>query len=68
MDPATPKRMREIRMGWNIVGRENLVGHPIQGGVWQPDNPENRNALEIIIEAGNWAYGPGTHWLEERDA
>lgn len=60
--------MTEIRVCWSIEGREDLTGRPIQGGLWSPDTPENRRDYEIIVEAGNNAYGPGTHWLEEREA
>jgi hypothetical protein len=60
--------MNEIRLAWSIVGRENLVNEPIQGGLWTPDNPEIRKELTIIMESGNEAYGPDTHWIEEREA
>lgn len=60
--------MNEIRLAWSIVGRENLVNEPIQGGLWTPDNPEIRKELTIIMESGNKAYGPDTHWIEEREA
>lgn len=60
--------MNEIRLAWNIVGRENLVNEPIEGGLWTPDNPEIRQELTIIMESGNEAYGPDTHWIEEREA
>jgi len=58
----------EIRVRWNIVGRVNLIGEEILGGVWALDTPENRKDYEIIVEVGNDVYGPGTHWLEEREA
>ncbi len=35
---------------------------------WTPDNPEIRQELTIIMESGNEAYGPDTHWIEEREA
>ena len=60
--------MREIRLCWSIEGRENIVNEPIQGGLWMPMNEENANALQIICEEGNNAYGDGTHWIEEREA
>lgn len=60
--------MKEIRLAWNVVGRENQIGEPIMAGVWHPDTPENRRDLEIMAEAGNDAYGPGSHWIEEREA
>lgn len=60
--------MKEIRLAWSIVGRENLIDEPIQDGLWCPDIPQNRLDLTIIMESGNEAYGPDTHWLEEREA
>jgi hypothetical protein len=62
------KKLTEIRLGWNVVGRRARANQPIQGGLWQPDTTENRKALTIIAESGNEAYGPGTHWVEERTA
>ena len=60
--------MTEIRVRWNIVGRVNQVGEEIFGGVWTPDSPEARRDYETIVEVGNEVYGPGSHWLEEREA
>jgi hypothetical protein len=60
--------MNEIRLAWNIVGRENLVNEPIQAGLWSPDTPRNREELTIIMELGNEAYGPNTHWIDQREA
>jgi len=47
--------MNEIRLVWSIVGRENLVNEPIQGGLWTPDNPEICQELTIIMGSGNEA-------------
>jgi hypothetical protein len=60
--------MIEIRLCWDVVGRENLVGEPIDGGTWCTDTPENRKTLETIEEAGNEVYGEFSHWIEEREA
>lgn len=60
--------MQEIRLRWNVVGRENIIDEPIQAGVWFPDNAANRRDLEIIAESGNEAYEEGSHWIEEREA
>lgn len=65
---APTATMKEIRLRWSIVGRESIIDEPIQAGLWFPDTPENRRDLEIIAEAGNHTYGPGTHWIEEREA
>lgn len=68
LDSAPTKRMMEIRLAWSIVGRTDPTGRPIQAGLWQPDNAENRRTLQVIADSGNEAYGPGTHWIEEREA
>ena len=60
--------MTEIRVRWNIVGRENRIYEEIFGGVWAPDTPENRQDYKTIVEVGCEVYGPGSHWLEEREA
>lgn len=60
--------MMEIRVGWVFGLHETEAGEPKDGGTWFPDNETNRRELEIIVEAGNEACGPATHWLEERQA
>jgi hypothetical protein len=62
------KVMKEIRLCWSVIGRENIVGEEIQNGLWHPDTPDVRRDLELIRDAGNETYGPGTHWIEEREA
>ena len=59
--PLTFKRAWEIRVGWNVIGRKNTMGRPIQGGVWFPDNTANRTELAAIVAAGNASYGPRSH-------
>jgi hypothetical protein len=61
-------KLKEIRLAWSISGRMSIIFVPINAGLWHPDNVENRANLEIIAEAGNFAYGEGTHWIEEREA
>ena len=65
--PPTFIRPKQIRVCWSIVGRMDMNGVPINGGVWHPGTPEFRRDLTIIAESGNEAYGPGTHWIEERE-
>lgn len=60
--------MIEIRARWHLGLHENELGVPTDGGVWFPDTPENRNDLLIIVECGCEVAGPGSHWLEEREA
>ena len=58
--------MREIRLCRSCNGRQDPMPEPPGGGVWHPDTPGNREALNTIAEAGNRAYGAGTHWISER--
>ena len=60
--------MKEIRLLWNVVGRENIFEEPIQDGVWFPDNEVNRRDLEIIAGSGNEAYEDRSRRIEEREA
>ena len=60
--------MNEIRVAWNVIGRRSIADEPIQGGLWHPDTPENRETLVIVMESGNECYGPESHWIEERRA
>jgi len=36
--------------------------------LWIPDNPATRERLNRKVELGNRLYGPGTHWIERRQA
>ena len=58
--------MREIRLCRSCSGQRDPWPEPPGGGVWHPDTPGNREALETIAEAGNRTYGAGTHWIIER--
>ncbi|MCK9687320.1 hypothetical protein [Scleromatobacter humisilvae] len=60
--------MLEIRVAWLFGLHENEAGEPLGGGAWFPDTPENRHDLTIVVEEGNAVAGPGSHWLEERQA
>lgn len=68
MTDPTPIRQKQIRLAWNVIGRKNSKGKPINAGAWHPDTPKFRAELRIIMEAGIEAYGPGSHWVEERKA
>lgn len=60
--------MNEIRVRWQMGLHEYAAGNPSDGGVWFPDTPESWRDIEIIVEAGCETYGPGSHWLEQRQA
>lgn len=51
-----------------LAERWRIADEPIQGGLWHPDTPENRETLAIVTESGNESYGPDSHWIEERQA
>ena len=53
--------MNEIRVAWSVIGRRSIADEPIQGGLWNPDTPENRETLAIVMESGNESYGPDSH-------
>ncbi|MDR6858104.1 hypothetical protein [Variovorax guangxiensis] len=65
------KVMKEIRLRW-VAGEEHIATESAPrrpcGGLWRPDSPENRETLQNIVEAAIEAYGPGSHWIEEREA
>jgi hypothetical protein len=60
--------MKEIRVRWVTGLHNDDEGNPVDGGTWFPDAPSTRNELMAIIQAGLDASGPGSHWLEEREA
>jgi hypothetical protein len=60
--------MNEVRVALNVVGHQNLVDESIQGGLWHPDTPENRETLTVVMESGNEFYGPDSNWIDERKA
>lgn len=51
-----------------LLDAKIVVDEPIQGGLWHPDPPENRETLIIVMESGNESHGPDSHWIEEREA
>ncbi len=60
--------MKEIRVRWLFGLHETEDGQPLDGGIWFPDTPQNRRDAEIIVESGCEVAGPGSHWIEEREA
>jgi len=60
--------MKEIRICWraDVIRHEEETGQ--HGGLWFPWTLEMLAALVAMEEAGNEIYGPGSHWIEERDA
>jgi hypothetical protein len=35
------------------------------GNIWALDTPKSRLSLSKLVDLGNAAYGPGSHWIEE---
>jgi hypothetical protein len=59
--------VKEIRVRWSRQQFDE-DGHEITGSLWHPDTPINRELAQRVVEAGEEAYGQGSHWLEEREA
>lgn len=59
--------MKEIRLCWaeHVVHHEDRVK---DGGLWTPATEEACRDFQIVAETGNEIYGPGSHWVEEREA
>jgi hypothetical protein len=60
--------MKEIRVRWLPGLHDDDEGNLLDGGTWFPDAPTTRQELMEIIQAGLDQSGPGSHWLEEREA
>lgn len=59
--------MKEMRLCWRddiVHGKDDQVQN---GGNWMEATFENRREMKIILEAALKVYGPGSHWLEQRD-
>jgi hypothetical protein len=60
-DANQEEEMKEIRLCWSA--RISHLKHEIQAtATWQPLPKDLRLDYEIIAQAGNKVYGPGTHW------
>ena len=60
--------MMQIRLCW----RPEVVHHEDRpnpcAGEWMDADFEGRRHMKIILESALEAYGPGSHWIEKRDA
>ncbi len=59
--------MQESRIRWSSKVRNDKIGLR-DGGLWKPATPQNLEDFEVIVAAGNEAYGAGSHWIERRNA
>lgn len=59
--------MTEIRLCWrpDIVHHEDTLRFSQE---WLEATPKNRRAVELVLNVALDVYGPGSHWIEERDA
>jgi hypothetical protein len=57
--------MTHIRLRWVDASRADDRG--LIAGPWMADTPFNRGTLESVLEARNYAHGPGAYWLEFQD-
>lgn len=59
--------MKQLRLLW----REDVVHHEddehFDCGMWVPVTPCAQRKAKIICEVQNAVYGPGSHWIEERE-
>lgn len=60
--------MKEIRSRWDPT-RVNRTDHANGGcGPWMPNSRQNRLSLNVLVYAATQVFGPGTHWIDERQA
>ncbi|RUR70883.1 hypothetical protein EJP67_27880 [Variovorax guangxiensis] len=66
---CTPSASRPwIRLRWRLPCA-GLRGYIVEGHWrWEPDTPAVRAAFQAAVDAGNRAYGAGTHWVEQEEA
>jgi hypothetical protein len=57
--------MNQIRLCKSVCEEPD---QPLWRGLWTTESLEAREAFEMLVEAGNECYGPGTHWIEAREA
>jgi hypothetical protein len=64
---TTLRALTEIRLRQS----EEVPSDPEPGArdhLWIPQTPANRERLVRTVELGNRLQGPGTHWIESRQA
>jgi uncharacterized protein (TIGR02246 family) len=59
--------MLQVRLCWNDDVRR-LKAESERGSSWAPASEDLLNYYEAMVQAGNTVFGPGTHWLEQRQA
>lgn len=64
---AGTRHPMELRLRWRPWIQYADAETP-DGTLWLPATPDNAALLDILKEEGNWAHGPGTHWVEWRNA
>jgi hypothetical protein len=60
-------KMIEIRLCWlpGVVHRKD--DHVESGGKWMRATLQVRSDMKTLLEIATEIYGPGTHWIEERN-
>lgn len=59
--------MRQVRMCWD--DKLSRVKRDLSSSSeWADATPELSHYYELIAQAGNEVFGPGTHWIETREA
>jgi len=59
--------MKEIRLCWIATRKTVGDNEPIEYGAWLLDTKGTRQRLAKLVEAGVEAWGPDTHWIQERE-
>lgn len=59
--------MKQARLCWND-DVSKLKRERSTGGAWAQATPGLLEYFEVMIQAGNSVFGPGTHWCETREA
>lgn len=59
-------KRKQIRLNW-----ASHIAHSIDviefSDEWQSATAESLKTMDIVVEAANAIYGPGTHWSEIRE-
>ncbi|WP_169801484.1 YybH family protein [Hydrogenophaga palleronii] len=59
--------MQQVRICWNHeVSR--LKRESTTSSAWAESSPGLLNYFDVMVQAGNTVFGPGTHWCETREA
>ncbi|CAN7162018.1 hypothetical protein LJR084_002976 [Variovorax sp. LjRoot84] len=67
MSHQTLRALFEIRLRWTDKVLQEAPTQ-VNGGLWVPDTPRNRERLQQAAALGDRLHGHETHWIERRQA